>query len=133
MSQRELVSVSEANRPSIDQMLPTRYSQLLLDSQRQSSTNKNRQVNLLMLTPTGGSSSYLTRKKRLLDEHLGGDHSGTSKMQRSNAPPFERPSSGLESIDYRHNDCASFPFTYTFVSNMSEEGGLCSNEFPMQN
>ena len=104
MSQRELVSVSEANRPSIDQMLPTRYSQLLLDSQRQSSTNKNRQVNLLMLTPTGGSSSYLTRKKRLLDEHLGGDHSGTSKMQRSNAPPFERPSSGLESIDYRDEE-----------------------------
>jgi len=59
-----------------------------------------------MLTPTGGSSSYLTRKKRLLDEHLGGDHSGTSKMQRSirNAPPFERPSSGLESIDYRDEE-----------------------------
>ena len=34
MSQRELVSISEANRPSIDQMLPTRYSQLLLDSQQ---------------------------------------------------------------------------------------------------
>ena len=35
-SPKDLISVSEANRPSMDQMLPTRYSELLLDSHRQS-------------------------------------------------------------------------------------------------
>ena len=72
-SPRDLKSSSEANRPSIDQMLPTRYSQLELDSHRQSSSNDHaRQTQLrdLILTPTGGSSGYLARKKRHLDEHL---------------------------------------------------------------
>ena len=72
-SPRDLKSSGEANRPSIDQMLPTRYSQLELDSHRQSSSNDHaRQTQLrdLILTPTGGSSGYLARKKRHLDEHL---------------------------------------------------------------
>lgn len=44
-SARDLVSVSEANRPSMDQMLPTRYSQLLLDSHASTSNNHNCNTN----------------------------------------------------------------------------------------
>ena len=52
---QDLVSVTNTNRPSINKMLPTRYSELELDSHRLSS---NRQNNLL-LSPPEWSSSYM--------------------------------------------------------------------------
>ena len=65
LSPRDLISVSDANRPSIDKVLPTRYSQLELDSQRLSSARQN--TEFLLFSPRDGwSSSNLAKRQRQL-------------------------------------------------------------------
>lgn len=53
---------------------------------------------MLMLTPTDGSSTYLGRKKRLLDQHVGAERNATTLMAARDSKlvfPFERVSSGM--------------------------------------